>query len=71
MEKELLQAFEETSNKNIQMILDHSNESRELVRDMETKVLQLEEQVRIQNKSIEDLRLLLVNVQMKVYSGGT
>jgi hypothetical protein len=71
MEKELLQAFEETSNKNIQMILDHSNESRKLVRDMETKVLQLEEQVRIQNKLIEDLRLLLVNVQMKVYSGGT
>ena len=71
MSKELLEAFEETANKNIQMILDHSNETRKLVRDMETKVLQLEEQVRIQNKSIEDLRLLLVNVQMKVYSGGT
>jgi hypothetical protein len=71
MEKELLQAFEETANKNIAMILGHSNESRELVRKMEAKVLQLEEQIRIQNKSIEDLRLLLVNVQMKVYSGGT
>lgn len=71
MEKELLKIFEETSNKNIKMILDHSNETRKIVRDLEKKVTQFEEQIRIQNTTIEDLRKLLVNVQMKVYSGGT
>lgn len=71
MEKELLQAFEETANRNIQMILDHSNETRRLTKEFEMKVLKLEEQIRIQNTTIEDLRKLLVNVQMKVYAGGS
>lgn len=71
MEKELRQAFEETSNRNIQMILDHSNETRRLTKEFEIKVLKLEEQIRIQNNIIEELRVQLSSIQMKVYAGGS
>ena len=70
-EKELKKAFEETSTRNIKAILEHSNETRKLTRNLEEKVTKLEEIIIIQNNTIEELRKLLVNVQVKMYSGGT
>lgn len=69
--KEIYKAFEETTTRNIKMILDHSNQTRKNVKDLENKVEQLNEQIRIQNEIIENLRKLLVNIQVRVYSAGT
>ena len=69
--KEIYKAFEDVTKKNIKMILDHSNQTRKNVTDLENKVEQLNEQIRIQNETIEDLRKLLVNLQIRVYSAGT
>ena len=71
MEKEIYMAWEEATRRNVKIILDHSNETRRLTKKMEVKIIQLEEQIRIQNTTIEDLRKMLLNVQQKIYSGGS
>jgi len=70
-ERELKQAFEEVTTRNVKAILQHSNETRILVRELEKKVVLLEGNIREQNKEIEALKKQLANVQTKVFSGGT
>lgn len=70
-DRELRKAFEETTIRNVKAILSHSNETRKLTKELESKVDQLNEQIRIQNTTIEELRNLLVTIQAKIYIGGS
>jgi len=70
-ELELRKVFEETTTRNVNTMLDHGNETRKIVRELQEKVNQQDATIREQNKTIEALKLQLSNVQMKLYSGGT
>lgn len=70
-EKELRKAFEEVTTNNVKASIAHGNESRRLIRELTEKVLLLEGNLRQTNESIEELRKLVVNLQVKLYSGGT
>lgn len=69
--KEVYMAWEEATKRNVQMILDHSNETRRLTKELEDKVLKMDEQIRIQNTTIEQLRNQLAVIQAKIYVGGS
>ena len=68
-EKELRQVFEDVTTNNVKATVAHSNETRKMMRVLEEKVILLEGILRQYDEKIEDLRKLLVNVQMKLYSG--
>jgi 6-phosphogluconate dehydrogenase (decarboxylating) len=70
-ELELRKVFEETTTRNVNTMLDHGNETRKIVRELQEKVNQQDATIREQNKTIEALKLQLSNVQIKLYSGGT
>ena len=70
-ERELRKAFEEVTTRNVVAAIGYGNETRKLTKELLDKVNQLEEQVRLQDKTINDLRLLLTNVQAKLYSRGS
>lgn len=71
MEKELAKAFEETTTRNVKAILDHSNESRRLVREMQEKHALLERILAEQDKTLEMFKKQLANLQAKMYLEGT
>ena len=71
LEKELRKAFEQTTTSNVQGILDHSNDTRKMLREVEEKIKCLENIVFTQNSLIDTLRLQLSSVQAKLYVGGT
>ena len=70
-EKEIVLASEEVQRRNIQSMLEHGNNTRTLFRDLEDKVNHLQEQIRLQDQTIAELRNMLSQLQMKMYQGGT
>jgi len=70
-EKEIVLASEEVQRKNIIAMLEHGNETRRLVRDLDTQLQQQKEQIRLQDQTISELRNQIANLQMKMYQGGT
>ena len=70
-EIDLYRVFENTTKRNVEAVVTHSNKTRELVRGLENEVKILDERIREQDKTIQNLRLQLSNIQTKVYSGGT
>ena len=70
-ELELRKVFEDVTTNNVKATVAHSNETRQMVRVLEEKVTLLEGVLRQSDEKIEDLRKLVVNLQMKLYSGGT
>ena len=70
-EIEIRKAFEEVSTKNIKAMLEHGNETRRMLRELEEKVSRQDETIRNQNTTIEAIRLQLSQVQGIVYGGGT
>jgi hypothetical protein len=70
-EKELREAFESTTTKNVTTVIDYSKETRKLTREVEEKVLRIEAELIENKKIISDLRLQLSTVQARVFSGGT
>jgi predicted RNase H-like nuclease (RuvC/YqgF family) len=70
-EKELRQAFEEVTTKNVKTVVEYTTQTRELVRELEEKIRKLEGLVHSQNQTISALRVQLATVQAKVFSGGT
>ena len=71
MEKELAKAFEETTTRNVQAILDHGNKTRKMIKNLEVEVETLKFMVRSQNNLLEQFRIQLAGLQAKVYQGGT
>ena len=70
-ELELRKVFEDVTTNNVKATVAHSNETRQMMRVVEEKVILLEGMLRQSDEKIEDLRKLVVNLQMKLYSGGT
>lgn len=67
-EKELRKVFEETSTNNIKAMLEHGNESRKLVRELQERLDHVETQLRQKEEKIESLRTSIVQLQMKTYN---
>jgi len=63
--------FEETTTNNVKTGIDFANDTRRLFRELEEKVIHLENIVRQQETTINDLRMSLAVVQAKLFSGGT
>ena len=70
-EKELRLVFEETTTRNVQAMLDHGNETRKLMRELQEKVRKQDDTIIELNKQIQAFKLQLANLQMEVYKGGT
>ena len=70
-EKELRQAFEEVTTRNVRAAVQYSEETRKLVRQLEDKVTRLEGLIKNQDDAIEQLKIQLLGVQARVFSGGT
>lgn len=70
-EKEMRQIFEETTTRNVKAMLQHGNDTRSLVKELEAKVKKLEENIRVFQGIIDEMRQQLSFVQAKLYSGGT
>jgi len=70
-EIELKKAFEEVTTKNVRMAIDYSKETRNLTRELQKKVLHLEEILREYDKKLIMMQNQISNIQQKLYSGGT
>ena len=70
-EKELKKAFEEVTTRNVLAILEYSKETRKLVRDLEEKVLNLEQAVQERDKEVSRLKGQISILQQKLYQGGS
>jgi uncharacterized coiled-coil protein SlyX len=69
-ELEMRQAFEEVTTRNVRGAVEFTNETRKIVRGLEKKVVLLEEKSLQQDKTIDELRKQIVNIQMKMYQLG-
>ena len=70
-ELEIRKIFEDTTTNNVKTGINFANDTRRLFRELEEKVTHLENIVRQQETTINDLRLSLVVIQTKLFSGGT
>jgi len=70
-EKEMREIFEETTRRNVNSVVEHSNKTRELARDLEERIVRLEKIINSQNQIIETLRTQLAAIQTIVFRGGT
>jgi len=70
-DKELRKAFEETATRNIKANVEHSNDTRALVRQLEEKVALLEGYIKQYDEKLEQLQKQITHIQTKVFSGGT
>lgn len=70
-DKELRKAFEETTNRNVKMILDFSKETRRLVRELSEKVDDIQKKDQGKGLEIDGLRKQLTAIQVRLYTGGT
>jgi len=70
-DKELRKAFEEVTTNNVRASVEHGNNTRKLVRELEEKVLLLEGMLRQYDEKFALLNSQLNRLQSKVFSGGT
>ena len=70
-ELELRKVFEDVTRQNVQTNIDFSNDTRKLVRELQTEVKALANNVVTQNLIIEELKKQIALLQQKLYSGGT
>lgn len=60
---------EEIEQRNIMAILDHSNKTRDIVRDLETQVNEYKALTVSLNEKIEMLKTQVQQLQVKLYTG--
>jgi len=70
-ELEVRKIFEETTTRNVTAILDHSNKTRALVRELNDRIDKMEESIRVFSGMIDEMRKQLSFVQAELYKGGT
>lgn len=70
-EKELGVAFEDATRKNVKSVIQHANDTRGIVREMEEKVKRLENNHQAALAQIAELRKQLSILQGRFYSAGT
>ena len=69
--KEVNDAFEEVVRRNVEAAVAFSNETRRIVLGIEERMKRLEEQARNQDAEMARLRVMLANLQTRIFSGGT
>lgn len=70
-EKELRQIFERTTINNIKAIISYNDQTHELVKELETKVRNLDGVLRQYDATIDSLKKQLAVLQTKVFQGGS
>ena len=70
-EYENRKAFEEVTTKNVKIAVAFAQETRNLIREHEEKMIKFESIIRQQKLELSQLRNLLAGVQAKLFSGGT
>ena len=70
-EKELRKIFEDVTTGNVKTVIDYSKNTRSMIRNLESTVVQLQSRLIDQDANISALRTQLAGVQAKVYAGGT
>lgn len=70
-DKEIVLASEEVQRKNLKVAIQHGNETRKMVRELGAIVDALQNQIITQNKTVEQLRLQLANLQQQFYAKGS
>lgn len=70
-EKELRKVFEENTTTNVKATVQHSNETRKMVRTLEARIQTLENMILTQNGVIEQLKKQIAFIQQRLYAGGT
>jgi uncharacterized coiled-coil protein SlyX len=70
-DKEIILASEDVQRKNIQVAVQYGNETRKMVRELGVIVDALQNQVITQNKTVDQLRLQLANLQQQFYAKGS
>jgi hypothetical protein len=67
----MMQVFEEVTTRNVKAVVQHANLTRDLVKELETKVKSLDGLVRQYDAKIELLQKQIVVLQTKLFSGGS
>ena len=70
-EREIKQAFEEVTTRNVNTTVAFTQDTRKLFRELEEKVNALQAQVVSQAALLNQFRVQLAGVQTKLFSGGT
>lgn len=70
-EREAVKASEEATRRNVQMILDYTNETRKMLLELKTMHDALQEKVIQMNANLNQFRIQIAGLQQKVYAGGT
>lgn len=69
--REIAQAFEETTRRNIETVIAFSNETREIVRNLEGKIQRIEGMIQNNLIELQQLRGMLAQLQAKAFAGGS
>lgn len=70
-DKEILEAFEETTRRNVEAAISFSNETRNIVRGLEERVQRMEDQIRSRENEVVRLQNMITHLQTQVFAGGT
>ena len=70
-DREAIRASEEAIKRNVQMILDYTNETRKMLLELRMLFDNLQGHVINQRTELQELRRQLALVQQKIYASGT
>lgn len=70
-DKILRKHFEDVTVRNLESVILYGKDTRQVVRDLETKLLQYDDKFQKQDQTIQQLKKQLVMVQSIVFKGGT
>jgi hypothetical protein len=70
-EKEQRQAYEEITTRNVRAAVDHGNETRKLIRNLEVEIGLLKGVLRATDERITMLQAQIASLQAVVFRGGT
>jgi hypothetical protein len=70
-DKEIILASEETQRRNITTVIQHGNESRKMIKELGAIIDALQNQVIIQSKQLQQMKMQLAAVQQQLYANGT
>jgi hypothetical protein len=70
-DKEIVLASEETQRRNITTVIQHGNESRKMIKELGAIIDALQNQLIVQGKQMQEMRMQLAAVQQQLYTNGT
>lgn len=70
-DKEIREAFEATTNKNIKAVIQFTEDTRKLVRELENKVQFLQNDLISRHEEIKQLKIQNASILTKLVRGGT